>query len=165
MSLRVVLTVGIIVAGSAATPTALSAQTIYPLNRADILTGAKFDFKVEFPGAPAEADVKVTIAGKDPATFFGRPGTFVRNEDGQDYSAYIIRDVSIPTAGAVTVEAGAAKVTWDVYATPAPRKAMNVILFIGDGLSIARRRASCPRASLRANTAASWKSTTCRRWR
>ena len=120
------------------------AQTIYPLNRADILTGAKFDFKVELPGAPAQADATITIAGKDPADFFGKPATFTRNEDGQDYSAYIIRDVSIPTPGPVTVTVGAgpAKVTWDVYATPAPRRAKNVILFIGDGLSIAHRTAA-----------------------
>ena len=29
------------------------AQTIYPLDRAEILAGARFDLKVEFPGAPA----------------------------------------------------------------------------------------------------------------
>ena len=28
------------------------AQTIYPLNRAHILSGAAFDLKVEFPGSP-----------------------------------------------------------------------------------------------------------------
>ena len=31
------------------------AQTIYPLTRAEILAGAKFDLKVEFPGAPEQA--------------------------------------------------------------------------------------------------------------
>ena len=31
------------------------AQTIYPLNRAEILAGSRFDFKVEFPGAPQQA--------------------------------------------------------------------------------------------------------------
>jgi len=34
------------------------AQTIYPLNRAEILAGAKFDLKVEFPGAPAQSAVR-----------------------------------------------------------------------------------------------------------
>ena len=137
MSLRVILALGIL---AVAAPT--EAQTIYPLKRADILTGAKFDFKVEFPGAPAEADAKVIVGGKDAATYFGKPATFVRNEDGQDYSAYIIRDVSVKDPGALLVEAGAAKVTWDVYNTPTPRKAKNVILFIGDGLSIAHRTAA-----------------------
>lgn len=123
-----------------------SAQTIYPLNRADILTGAKFDFKVEFPGAPAEAETRITIAGQTPAAYFGKDGTFIRNEDGLDHSAFVIRDVAIKTPGAVTVEASAgaasAKVTWGVYATPAPRRARNVILFIGDGLTIAHRTAA-----------------------
>jgi alkaline phosphatase len=27
----------------------LSAQTVYPIDRAEILAGAQFDFKVEFP--------------------------------------------------------------------------------------------------------------------
>ena len=31
---------------------AAQAQTIYPLNRAEILAGSRFDLKVEFPGAP-----------------------------------------------------------------------------------------------------------------
>jgi alkaline phosphatase len=122
------------------------AQTIYPINRADILTGARFDFKVEFPGAPDEADARILVGGKSPEAFFGKPGRFVRNEDGLDHSAFVIRDVSIGTPGAVSVEAssaaGAAKVTWAVYATPAPRKARNVILFIGDGLTIAHRTAA-----------------------
>ena len=34
---------------------AAQAQTIYPLNRAEILAGTKFDLKVEFPGAPEQA--------------------------------------------------------------------------------------------------------------
>lgn len=137
MALRLILALGILTVASSA-----QAQTIYPINRADILTGAKFDFKVEFPGAPAETDTKVTVGGKDPAAFFGKPASFVRNEDGQGYSAYIIRDVSVKDAGALAAEAGGSKVTWDVYSTPAPRRARNVILFIGDGLSIAHRTAA-----------------------
>jgi len=60
-------------ATSAALPA--GAQTIYPLDRAEIMAGGRFDFKVEFPGAPAEADVKVTINGQDAAAFFGKPAT------------------------------------------------------------------------------------------
>ena len=57
---------------------AAQAQTIYPLTRAEIMSGAKFDFKGEFPGPPALGDVKITVAGQDPATLFGKPG-----RDGQ----------------------------------------------------------------------------------
>jgi alkaline phosphatase len=38
-----------------ASPT--SAQTIYPIDRAEILTGARFDFKVEFSGLAAPSKV------------------------------------------------------------------------------------------------------------
>ena len=54
---------------------AVQAQTIYPLTRAEIMSGAKFDFKVEFPGSPAQGDVKITLNGQDPAAFFGKPGS------------------------------------------------------------------------------------------
>jgi len=50
----------------AATATPAAAQTIYPITRAEILAGAKFDFKVEFPGSVPAADIKITINGRDP---------------------------------------------------------------------------------------------------
>ena len=53
------------------------AQTIYPLNRAEFLAGARFDLKVEFPGAPEQAAVRVTINGQDAATVTGKASTFV----------------------------------------------------------------------------------------
>lgn len=125
---------------------AVSAQTIYPLNRAEILVGAKFDLKVEFPGSPKQADVKVTIDGQDAATVTGGKVSFVEKEDGQDYSAYYLRDVSLSKAGAVKVEASAAgatkSVAWEAFDTPKGRVAKNVILFVGDGLSIAQRTAA-----------------------
>ena len=121
------------------------AQTIYPLTRAEILAGSKFDLKVEFPQAPEQAAVKVTINGQDAASVLGKPATFAPREDGGDYSAYWIRDVSLAKPGKYTVEAaaGGAKstVVWEVFDTGAP-KAKNVILFIGDGLSVAHRTAA-----------------------
>lgn len=126
----------------ALTASAAGAQTIYPLNRAEILSGSKFDFKVEFPGAPAEGDVTVRINGQDPAGLLGGKASFVQREDGLDHSAYVIRDVSVKPAGSYVVEATSgtrkAGVTWEVFATP-PRIARNVILFIGDGMSVAHR--------------------------
>ena len=121
------------------------AQTIYPLNRAEILAGAKFDLKVEFPGAPEQSAVKVTINGQDAASVLGKAATFAVREDGADHSAYWIRDAAIATPGKVTVEATLgerkASVAWEVFGTPAPR-AKNVILFIGDGMSVAHRTAA-----------------------
>ena len=55
----------VLTAVAAATPAA--AQTIYPITRAEILAGAKFDLKVEFPGAVAASDIKVTVNGRDAA--------------------------------------------------------------------------------------------------
>src|SRR5262245_51193673 len=83
------------------------AQTIYPLNRAEILSGARFDLKVEFPGSPAQSAVKVTINGEDAATVTGKAVTFVEHEDGGEHSAYWIRDVALPKSGKYTVEATA----------------------------------------------------------
>ena len=123
----------------------LGAQTIYPLTRAEILAGAKFDFKVEFPGAPDQATVHVTINGQDAASVLGKSPTFVPREDGGDYSAYWIRDVALAKPGKYTVEASAgdrkASVMWEAFDTGTP-KAKNVILFIGDGLSVAHRTAA-----------------------
>jgi alkaline phosphatase len=123
----------------------VEAQTIYPLTRAEIMAGAKFDLKVEFPGAPEQSAVKVTIDGQDAASVLGKPATFTVREDGADHSAYWIRDVALAKPGKITVEATSgdrkATVAWEVFDTPAP-KAKNVILFIGDGLSVAHRTAA-----------------------
>ena len=123
-----------------------AAQTIYPINRAEILAGARFDLKVEFPGAPEASDVRVTINGADAATVLGKPATFAEREDGGSHSAYWIRDAMIAKPGRYTVEAAAgdrkATVTWEAFDTAGGGKAKNVILFIGDGLSIAHRTAA-----------------------
>ncbi len=130
----------------AAVVTTVGAQTIYPIDRAEILTGARFDLKVEFPGAPAPGDLKVTIDGEDAAKALGKPAEIIAHEDGAARTAYWIRGAHIARPGAVKVEAqsGAAKasVVWDVYGTPEGRLARNVILLIGDGLSIAHRTAA-----------------------
>jgi len=144
MSRMRVICLGIMLSGAAATGAA--AQTIYPLDRAEILQGARFDFKVEFPGAPAAANVKVTINGEDPAKLLGKASTFVEKEDGGDYSAYWIRQAVITKPGTYTVEATAdgktARVAWEVFNTNGGTKAKNVILFIGDGMSMAHRTAA-----------------------
>lgn len=122
------------------------AQKIYPLDRAEILVGSKFDLKVEFAGAPDPASLKVFINGVDAATTFGQKPWIIELEEGFDHVAYWIRGVSLQTAGRVTVEALAgnqkAIVNWEAFDTPKGRIAKNVILFIGDGLSVAHRTAA-----------------------
>jgi len=126
-------------------PFTAHAQTIYPLDRAEILAGAKFDVKVEFPGAPAQGAVSVTINGVDAAVATAMPASFVEHEDGAEHSAYWIRGAALAALGKYSVEARAgdrtARVTWEVFDAGAP-KAKNVILFIGDGLSVAHRTAA-----------------------
>ena len=124
---------------------AAQAQTIYPLNRAEILAGSRFDLKVEFPGAPPAAAMRVSINGADAASVIGKSASVIEREDGGDYSAFWIRDVVLTKPGKYVVEAATgdtkAGVTWEVFDTPSA-KARNVILFIGDGMTIAHRTAA-----------------------
>ena len=64
-----------------------SAQTVYPIDRADILSGARFDFKVEFAGLVDPARISVTLNGQDYAQVFGKAAAFVEREAGKDQSA------------------------------------------------------------------------------
>jgi alkaline phosphatase len=135
-------TAGIAVAIAAS---AGSAQTVYPIDRADILSGSRFDLKVEFPALADPAKVSITVNGKDAAQVFGKAATFVEREDGKDQSALILRDVSLTEPGTYEVRvidgAQMRELHWNVYDT-GPRKAKNVILFIGDGMSLAHRVAA-----------------------
>src|SRR5262247_3633294 len=137
------LLLGLATAALAGMPAA--AQSIYPLDRAEILLGSKFDFKVEVEGeVPAEA-IGVTINGRDAAAVFGKRPVVEVNEEGLGHTAYWIRDTELSAPGAyeVKVTAGnlAKSVRWQVFAAP-ERRARNVILFIGDGLSMAHRTAA-----------------------
>ncbi len=121
------------------------AQTIYPIDRAEILAGARFDFKVEFPGLAEPNNLAVTVNDEDYLKLFGKRATFVEREDGQDQSALLLRDVSLPRPGLYKIRVSdgmrAREVSWTVYDT-GPRRAKNVILFIGDGMSPAHRIAA-----------------------
>ncbi len=125
--------------------TALSAQTIYPIDRADILAGSKFDFKVELPEKIAASDIKVTINSADQSAAFGMSADYIDREDNKDQSALLLRDVTLDKPGAYKIDVTAGpltkSVTWNVYGTGA-RKAKNVILFVGDGMSLSHRVAA-----------------------
>lgn len=122
------------------------AQMIYPLDRAEILAGASFDFKVEVPGNPPSAEVTVTIDGRPPAEVLGAEATYIADEDGLGHAALWVRNARIIAPGRYPVVAGVkgstVSVTWEVFGTPEERAARNVILFIGDGLSVAHRTAA-----------------------
>lgn len=123
-----------------------AAQAIYPIDRAEMVAGARFDLKVELPGAPPSSAIVVTIDGEDAAKVAGRPAEVAVGEDGFDQTAYWLRGMSLGKPGRHVVTASVdgkqvAQVGWDVYDTPV-RRARNVILFIGDGMSVAHRTAA-----------------------
>lgn len=126
---------------------AAQATTVYPLDRATILAGSPFDFKVEFKSVVKPEDVKITVNGQDYKTVLGKEAEFVAEEKGKEDkilgSALIARDLILPTEGAYKIEVTAGSetksVTWDVYNTGETQKAKNIIFLLGDGLSVAHR--------------------------
>src|SRR2546430_7173216 len=109
--------------GFALLGTSAQAQTIYPIDRAEILRGSRFDVKVEFPGLADPAKVKITLNGKDHPAVFGRTADFIEREDGRELSALILRDVSLQKPGTYVVRATdgthTREVAWTVYDTGA----------------------------------------------
>ena len=121
------------------------AAAIYPIDRASFLAGSRFDLKVEFDGAVNEADVRVTINGADAARVLGQPLRFVSGEDGSLQSSLKINQGMLQRPGSYEIVATDGRqvlnARWTVYGTGKP-KARNVILFIGDGMTIANRTAA-----------------------
>ena len=67
-----VLWLGLALAAVAVGATPAGAITIYPIDRAQILAGSRFDLKVEFDGVVKASDAKVTIDGTELAAALGR---------------------------------------------------------------------------------------------
>lgn len=122
------------------------ATTIFPLDRATILTSSPFDMKVEFDGVVSSADVNLTVNGKPAVEVLGKEAQFIEREDDVEASAVRINGVTISEPGTYTVvaKAGAEEksVTWEVYGTPEAAQARNVIFLVADGLSVAHRTAA-----------------------
>ncbi|MGF9565195.1 alkaline phosphatase [Neorhizobium sp. JUb45] len=128
---------------------AAQAAEVFPLDRATILSGSPFDFKVEFDAVVKPEDVKITVNGQDYKAALGKEVEFVAEEKNKDKvlgSAVILRGITIANAGDYKVEVSAGSetksVTWNVYGTPSQAKAKNVIFLIADGLSVAHRTAA-----------------------
>ena len=120
---------------------AIQAATIYPINDAAILLGSKFDIKVEFDSVVAIEEIDIQLNGKPISNTIKQQASFIPNESGKG-SSLIYRDVQLAKAGINTLTAKAGQesqqVSWDVYAS-GPRKVKNIILFVGDGMTIANR--------------------------
>jgi len=123
---------------------------ILPIHQAKFLAGARFDFRIEANHVSARPTVwEVTVAGKPLEAFFGTPGTITNTaETSQEQT---LRDVAFTEPGTYTVSAKVVAgetmltktVTYAVVtARPTARQAKNVILFIGDGMSLPIRTAA-----------------------
>ncbi|QWD62979.1 alkaline phosphatase [Polynucleobacter sp. MWH-UH25E] len=120
---------------------ALQASAIYPIDQASILAGSKFDIKVELNTVADPSAVSLELNGKPLKSSLGKDGEFIANENGKG-SAFIFRDIELRKPGKYELVARTSQerlqVSWDVYAS-GPRRVKNIILFIGDGMTIANR--------------------------
>jgi len=123
---------------------AAHAQAIYPIDNAQILAGSNFDIKVELSQAVNPSEVVIEVNGLPVNKVILAKSEFIQNENGKGSSIFY-RDVQLPKAGKYVVVARTPQeklqVTWEVYAS-GRRRVKNVILFIGDGMTIANRTAA-----------------------
>lgn len=111
---------------------------VLPIDNAKFLQGQKFDFAIEVKNGDTAMQVKVN--GQDADQFFGKDAT--RTMEGTT-AVYRIDDVSFPKAGEIAIEvkdgANERKASYVVTNEKAKRRAKNVILFVGDGMSLQAR--------------------------
>lgn len=135
---------GMTVSYAAYTSPESSAISIMPIDRAKFLIGQKFDFAIEVKTATPAKAIEVTINGSAAERYFGKPAVTKL----EAMSTYRINDVAFPQAGkivvavAVTTEQGVEKrtVNYEITADKINKPAKNVILFIGDGMSLQARQ-------------------------
>lgn len=117
---------------------------VMPIDRAKFLIGQTFDFAIEINTAsPAEA-VEVTVNGASAEKYFGKQAAVSFGKT----STYRIDQVAFSQAGSIVVTATARTaqglkkrtVNYEVTANRLKKPAKNVILFIGDGMSLQARQ-------------------------
>lgn len=138
-----------LVAGGAIFGTAMVSDAanvrILPVDTAKFWAGARFDFDVEVSGAKNLENVKVDINGVPADKFFGKNAVQKTLDNG--VVSYRIDQVSFPKTGDITVTASAndngvvstSTAKYKVVNEKAVKRAKNVILFIGDGMSLQAR--------------------------
>ncbi len=119
----------------------VQAAAIYPIDQASVLAGSKFDIKIEFNTVINPEAAVIELNGASINKSIGTKPEFIANENGKG-SSMLFRDVQLLKAGKYEVVARSPQerlqVSWDVYSS-GPRRVKNVILFIGDGMTIANR--------------------------
>lgn len=116
--------------------------TILPINNAKFLAGQRFDFLIEIKDptlnpANASSTIQVTINDKNIINYFNKKPKIWR--DG-DILSYRIDSISFNDTGFIKVKVKTPNslgiATYEVVDNKANRKAKNVILLIGDGMSL-----------------------------
>lgn len=118
---------------------------ILPVDTAKFWSGSHFDFDVEVADAKNLGDVSIQVNGQDAEKFFGKP--LERKDLGNGVTAFRVDDVTFPKTGDYKISVTANDATgmstrtagYTVVHEVAPKKAKNVILFIGDGMSLQAR--------------------------
>lgn len=126
-------------------PSEASDIRILPVDTAKFWAGAHFDFDVEVSNAKNLQNVDVKVNGIPADKFFGKQAVVKDLENG--VTSYRIDDVDFSKTGkiAVTVNAkdslgtSTASAGYEVVHETAQKKAKNVILFVGDGMSLQAR--------------------------
>ena len=117
---------------------------VMPIDRAKFLIGQKFDFEIEAKTENPASAIEVTVNGLAAEVFFGRKAVTKLDK----MSTYRINEVAFPKAGKVIVtvtvktDQGIEKrtVNYDVPGEKIKKPAKNVILIIGDGMSLQARQ-------------------------
>lgn len=111
---------------------------VLPIDNAKFLQGQRFDFAIEVENGNTDMDVEVN--GKDAAKFFGKDAT--RSMEGTT-AIYRINDVSFTKAGEISINVKAGdkerSASYIVTNEKSKKRAKNVILYVGDGMSLQAR--------------------------
>lgn len=118
---------------------------ILPVDKAKFWAGAKFDFDVEVKGAKNLQNVDITVNGQPADKFFGKK--LEAKDLGNGVVSYRADGVTFPKTGSYAVKVTAQDATgkgvsaagYTVVNEKAPKRARNVILFVGDGMSLQAR--------------------------
>jgi alkaline phosphatase len=123
---------------------------ILPIDRAHFLAGQRFDLRIEANSLAVKPTVwEVTINGKLAESFFGKAGEMTNTSATSQEQTF--RDVALGQPGEyevmATATAGGIRLSKTVKykvadAQPTAQQAKNVILFIGDGMSLPIRTAA-----------------------
>lgn len=118
---------------------------ILPVDTAKFWAGARFDFDVEVEAGKNLGNVTIDINGVPAEKVFGK--SLVKKDLGNGVTSFRADDVTFKNPGKVSVSVKAvengrvyaSKADYSVVSEKALKKAKNVILFIGDGMSLQAR--------------------------